>query len=50
MENNLPYASKDIQVNLNFDKSKSITQLYFMDNLTTEIINKYKKIIEKDIF
>ena len=46
MENNLPYASKDIQVNLNFDKSKSITQLYFMDSLTTEIINKYKKIIE----
>ena len=46
IENNLPYISNDIQVKLCFDKCKSMMQLYFMDNLTTEVVNKYKKIIE----
>ena len=46
IENNLPYISNDIQVKLRFDKCKSMMQLYFMDNLTTEVVNKYKKIIE----
>lgn len=46
MENNIPYISADIQLNLIFDKCKSAMQLYFMDDLTSEVINKYKKIVE----
>ena len=46
IENNIPYISADIQLNLIFDKCKSAMQLYFMDDLTSEVINKYKKIVE----
>lgn len=46
IENNMPYISADIQLNLIFDKCKSAMQLYFMDDLTSEVINKYKKIVE----
>ena len=46
IENNIPYISADIQLNLIFDKCKSAMQLYFMDDLTSEVISKYKKIVE----
>ena len=46
IENNIPYISADIQLNLIFDKCRSAMQLYFMDDLTSEVINKYKKIVE----
>ena len=46
IENNIPYISADIQLNLIFDKCKSAMQLYFMDDLTSEVVNKYKKIVE----
>lgn len=46
IENNLPYTSNNIQLNLNCDNMKSIAQLYYIDSLTMEVINKYKKIIQ----
>ena len=46
IENDLFYMTKDIKINLTLDKSKSAMQLYFLDDLTSEVISKYNKIIE----
>ena len=46
IENNLPYSSNIITLDLKCDNFKSISQLYYLDNLSTEVINKYKKIIK----
>ena len=34
------------KINLTLDKSRSAMQLYFLDDLTSEVISKYNKIIE----
>ena len=46
IENDLFYMTKDIKINLTLDKSRSAMQLYFLDDLTSEVISKYNKIIE----
>ena len=46
IENDLPHISNNIQINLNCDNMKSIAQLYYIDSVTMEIINKYKKIVQ----
>lgn len=46
IENNLPYSSNIVTLDLKCDNFKSISQLYYLDNLSAEVISKYKKIIK----
>ena len=46
IENNLSYSSNIVTLDLKCDNFKSISQLYYLDNLSAEIISKYKKIIK----
>ena len=46
IENNLSYTSNNVELELNCDNLKSNAQLYYIDSLTAEVINKYKKIIQ----
>ena len=46
IEESIPHITKAIQLDLSFDNYKSLSQLYMADNLTSEVINKYKKIVE----
>ena len=46
LEDRLPYISSSVHLDINFDKCKTAMQLYFMDDLTSHIVGKYKKIVE----
>ena len=46
IENNLPYSSNIVTLDLKCNNFKSISQLYYLDNLSAEVISKYKKIIK----
>ena len=46
IEDNRLYTSNTIQININCDNMKAIAQLYYIDSLTMEVIDKYKKIIQ----
>lgn len=46
IEESIPHITKAVQLDLSFDNYKSLSQLYMADNLTSEVINKYKKIVE----